>query len=103
MKNIKIIATDSDLVFSPKRDENEEKCYERGVDTNNICGCCGKELKGNGKRYQLRLIEGGSYFTEYEGSLESCSDMGWWFVGSTCYKKYKKGEAEITVRQGESA
>ena len=36
MKNIKIVATDSDLAFSPKRDENEEKCYERGVDTNNI-------------------------------------------------------------------
>ncbi len=101
MKNIKIIGTDSDLVFSPKREENEEKCYDRGVDSNNICGGCGKELKEGGKRYQLRMIEGGEYFTEYEGDLKNNADMGWWFVGAACYKKYKKGETEITVEQDE--
>lgn len=93
MKNIKIKATSWDLVVSPKREANTETSWNKGVEPMNICGCCGKELTG--ARHSLRLIEGGEYFTEYEGQLEESSDMGWFLVGNTCYKKFLKNATEI--------
>ena len=45
----------------------------------------------------LHLIEGGDYFTECEDEINTChgADMGWWTVGPTCYKKFKKNSYEI--------
>ena len=45
MKTIKIKAAEYDLVVSSKREENEEKSYEKGYEGANICGCCGKPIK----------------------------------------------------------
>jgi hypothetical protein len=99
MKTIKIKAAEYDLVVSSKREDNEEKSYEKGYEGANICGCCGKPIKNAETAKALHLIEGGSYFTEYEGEINTChgSDMGWWTVGAACYKKYKKNEKEVEV------
>lgn len=95
MKNIKIKVADFELVVSSKREENEEKSYEKGYE--NICGCCGKPIKNAETSKSLHLIEGGLYFTEYEDEIDDGSDMGWWSVGPVCYKKYKKNEKEIEL------
>lgn len=57
------------------------------------------QLKNAETAKALHLIEGGSYFTEYEGEINVChgSDMGWWTVGAVCYKKYKKNEKEVEI------
>lgn len=95
---IKIIASDWDLICSKDRDENEDwsQCHG-GKLGHNICLCCGKIIKNLNNRKSLRLIEGGSYLTEYEGELDEDFDMGWWYVGSACYKKFLKNRKEIEV------
>lgn len=99
MKTIKIIGADWELVASPKREENEEKSYQnwtgKGVPV--LCGCCGKIIKDTSKAKSLHLIEGGSYFTEDEREFDDGSDMGGWYVGPTCYKKYLKNRKEIEI------
>ncbi len=97
MKTIKIIGSDWDLVASPKREENEQKSYDNwtGKGLPQICGCCGKVIKDTDTAKSLRLIEGGEYFTEYNGELDESHDMGWWYVGSVCYKKFLKNRKEI--------
>ncbi len=101
MGTIKIIGADWDLVASPRRADNEDKSYAnwKGKDLPQLCGCCGKVIKNVAEAKSLRIIEGGSYFTEYEGDLEECSDMGWWYVGSDCYRKYTKNKREIEVTE----
>lgn len=75
--------------------KKQEKCEERGVP---YCYICGKEIKDTENR-SLRVIEGGDVFTEYNGEdLDRSADCGWWFIGSTCYKKYKKLEKDVEVR-----
>ena len=100
MKNIKIKVADWDLVASPSREENEERSQMKGGKIGyNICGCCGKIIKEPTTAKELHLIEGGEYFTEYEDEINTCkgADMGWWTVGPTCYKKYKKNEKEVEI------
>lgn len=99
MTKIKVICADYDLIYSSKHDENEDGCYERGVDPSNICICCGKEIKNLETAKQLHLIEGGSYFTEdqREINMESGSDMGWFFTGPSCYKKFLRNRKEVEI------
>lgn len=99
MQRLKIICADSDLVFSPRRDENEDACFNRGLDSSRICICCGKEIKNIKNAKQLHLIEGGSYFTEYEGTVneKDGSDMYWYLVGSACYRKFLKNKKEVEI------
>lgn len=101
MSTIKIIGADWEQVGSPKRWENEERSYQnwKGEGLPQLCGCCGKTIKNFETAKSLRIIEGGEYFTEYEGNLEECSDMGWWYVGSDCYRKYAKNKREIEVTE----
>ena len=98
MKTIKIIGSDWEMVASKSREANEERCQDRGIDWRNICGCCGKEIKEGSEKKSLRLIEGGEYFTEYDGELDGTHDMGWWNVGPVCYKKFLKNRKEIETR-----
>lgn len=100
MKNIKLIVADWEKVVSPKRDENEERSQEKGVDWKNICGCCGKEIKDTTKAKSLHLIEGAGYWTEYKDTINEChgADMGWFYVGSDCYNKFKKNSYEIELQ-----
>lgn len=56
---------------------------------------CKKKTQG------LRLIDGGSYFTEYEGEVDCSTDLGWWYIGPKCFKKYKKLEKEMDVNIGD--
>jgi hypothetical protein len=97
MEKIKIKVADWESVVSSKRDENEEKSYEKGVDFNRICGCCGKEIKNFETAKSLHLIEGGSYFTEDEREKYDGTDMGWWITGPTCYKKFLKNIKEVEI------
>ena len=99
MNTIKIIGADWDLVASPKRAENEEKSWDNyeGGELPQLCGCCGKVIKNYKEAKSLRIIDGGNYFTEFEGEVEECADMGWWYVGSDCYRKYTKNKREIEV------
>lgn len=101
MKTIKIIGADWDLVVSPRREENEEKSYENwtGKGLPPLCGCCGKIIKNCKEAKSLRIIDGGSYLTEFEGEVKECADMGWWYVGSACYRKYVKNKREIEVTE----
>ena len=49
---------------------NEERSEMKGGEIGyNICGCCGKIINNLEERKSLRLIDGGNYFTEYEGEL----------------------------------
>lgn len=100
MGTIKIIGADWDLVASPRREENEERSQMKGGEIgHNICGCCGKIITNLEERKSLRLIDGGNYFTEYDGELSDTHDMGWWYVGSVCYKKFLKNKKEIEVTE----
>lgn len=58
-----------------------------------------KKLKTWKNAKSLHLIEGAEYWTEYEGTINECegADMGWFTVGSTCYKKFKKNSYEIKL------
>lgn len=100
MKNIKIKVAEWELVASPKREENEEKSYEKGAEFDQICGCCGKVINNPKTAKELHLIEGGSYFTEYKETVNECegADMGWWTVGPVCYKKFINNLKEIEIQ-----
>ncbi len=77
------------------RDENIERCECEGV---RYCQCCGRKLKPESKTFPLRMIEGGEFFTEYEGEdIPEELDLAWWDVGATCYKKYKAAEKDFEV------
>ena len=79
------------------REKNENRSQEKGFEIGySICSCCGKPINPESAK-ALRLIEGGEYFTEYEGEINACADMGWWKVGAVCYKKYKKNEKEVEI------
>ena len=95
MKKIKIIAVEFDSVESPKRYENEEKAYEKGAE--NLCVCCGKEIKDYTKAKSLHMIEGGEYLTEVDGDFGN-GDMAWFSIGPSCYKKYLKNRKEIEIK-----
>ena len=94
MKNIKIMAAEFDSVESPKRYENEEKAYDNGAE--NICVCCGKEIKDFTKAKSIHLIEGGKYLTEVDEDFGN-GDMLWFSIGPTCYKKFLKNRKEIEL------
>lgn len=94
MKNIKIMATEFDSVESPKRFENEEKAYDNGAE--NICVCCGKEIKDATKAKSIHMIEGGKYLTEVDEDFEN-GDMLWFSIGPSCYKKFLKNIKEIEL------
>ena len=101
MKTIKIIGAEWEKVSSPKRDENEERSYDNwtGSGLPQLCGCCGKVIKDVSTAKSLRLIEGGDYWTEHseDDVFEFSGEMGWWYVGPDCYKKYTKNKKEIEV------
>jgi len=101
MKTIKIIGAEWEKVSSPKRDENEERSYDNwtGSGLPQLCGCCGKIIKDVSTAKSLRLIEGGDYWTEHseDDVFEFSGEMGWWYVGPDCYKKYTKNKKEIEV------
>ena len=101
MKNIKLIVANWENVCLNYdiKERNENKCYEKEVDSFRICGCCGKEIKNMENAKSLHLIEGGKYWTEYEGTINECegADMGWFTVGPTCYKKFNKNSYEIKL------
>ena len=98
MKNIKLVVADWEKVVSSRKDENEAKSWEKGAEC--ICGCCGKEIKDKTTAKSLHLIEGSDYWTEYEGTINEChgADMGWFYVGSDCYKKFRKNCYEVTIQ-----
>ncbi len=94
MKNIKIMAAEFDSVESPKRCENEEKAYDNGAE--NLCACCGKEIKDYTKAKSIHMIEGGRYLTESEEDFGN-GDMYWFSIGPACYKKFLKNRKEIEL------
>ena len=102
MKNIKIKVAEWNKVSLSyeTREKNENRSQEKGFEIGySICGCCGKPIENPESAKALHLIEGGKYFTEYEGEINTCdgADMGWWKVGAVCYKKYKKNEKEVEI------
>ena len=99
MKNIKIVVADWDKVETKSREDELQRSQDKGYEWDSICGCCGKPIKNAETAKALHLIEGGSYFTECEDEINTCdgSDMGWWTVGPTCYKKFKKNSYEIEL------
>ena len=100
MNAIKMIVADWEQVVSPKREENEERSQIKGGEIgHNICGCCGKIITNLDQRKSLRLFDGGNYFTEYDGEWSDTHDMGWWYVGSVCYKKFLKNIKEIVYEE----
>jgi len=100
MEKIRVIVADADLVYSSKRDENEERSQEKGFELgHNICCCCGKGIKNMETAKQLHLIEGGEYFTEdkREINTRTGSEQGWWIVGPACYRKFLKNKKEVEI------
>ena len=101
MENIKIIVADWEKVSLDyeTRERNENKCYEKGVDYDKICVCCGKEIKNMENAKKLHLIEGAGYWTEDKRTIneKQGADMGWCTVGPTCYKKFLKNRKEIEI------
>lgn len=95
MKNIKVLVADYEIVESPKRMENEEKAYDNGAE--NVCVCCGKEIKDEMKAKSIHLIEGGAYLTESEEDFGN-GDMCWFSIGPSCYKKFLKNKKEIEIK-----
>ena len=94
MRNIKIMATEFDLVESPKRYENEKNTYANGAEYENICVCCGKGIKDFTKAKSIHMIEGGEYLTEVDEDFGD-GDMFWFSIGPACYKKFLKNRKEI--------
>ena len=83
--------------------ELDYKQQERNVDIafskgfQDVCVCCGKGIKDINKTKRIRMIEGGEYYTEDEQELDPYGDMGWFPIGTTCYKKYKENEIDIEL------
>jgi hypothetical protein len=98
MKMIKIKAVCYDDLITSDRDKFADANDAKGVP---YCQCCGRAIKDKRTEQGLRLIDGGSYFTEYEGEVACETDLGWWYVGPTCFKKYKKLEKETEVNIGD--
>lgn len=94
----KVLVAYFDDVVLKLKEKNEELCQRRFVEPNRICICCGREIKDLSKAKSLRLILGGECFTESEIDFDESSDLGWWYVGLNCYKKFKAnicGEIEV--------
>lgn len=71
----------------------DEQEYENCGSKDSPCVICGKTIKNymTAKRVKwLRMYGGGNYLTDDEktpdGQLDG--DMGWFPVGTTCYKKF---------------
>lgn len=93
---MKIIGVKADILFSEKYDENEEKAYSNGI--MNVCACCGKGIKNTENAKQIHVIEGWGAYTEDERDFGN-GDMGWVFIGNSCYKKFLKNRKEIEVEE----
>ena len=97
---IKVTEWDNVSLNCETRQKNEDRSQEKGFEIGySICACCGNPIKKPENAKSLHLIEGGVYFTEYEGEINTCkgADMGWWIVEPVCYKKYKKNEKEVEI------
>jgi hypothetical protein len=92
IKGAKVELVDLDY---KQKDRNEEIAYSKGFQ--DVCICCGKGIKDIKKTKWIRTIEGGEFYTEDEQELDHYSDMGWFPIGNTCYKKYKENEIDIEL------
>lgn len=55
------------------------------------------DCKTTGKR-PVRLIEGGTYITEYEGNdIDECGDMGWYYLNQKEYDYFKSQLIEVEL------
>jgi len=85
-----------ELVDLEKKYENEKRC---GYDEE-PCAICGRPIKEGSKCENIRMFGGGEYFTTSNvEDYKLPDDMGWYSVGLTCFKKYKKLEKEIEVEE----
>jgi hypothetical protein len=92
IKGAKVELVDLDY---QQKDRNEEIAYSKSFQS--VCICCGKGIRDIKKTKWIRMIEGGEYYTEYEQELNFNEDMGWFPIGTTCYKKYKENEIDIEL------
>lgn len=95
METKKILVASYEEILSPKKDENEDRSY---INWNGepICECCGRRIKDINNAKQLHVIGSNKFFTEDETDFGEY-DMGWYFVGKSCYQKYLKTRFEIEI------
>ena len=80
------------------RRDQFDKNYERSAssitnyDKYGICPCCGKKVAITPKTKMIHMFEGGRYVTDedWEGSEEDSGDMGWFYIGADCYRRFRK-------------
>lgn len=101
MNNIKIMGVEDNVMIKDYGKHIDKMDYAMS-NYKFYCYCCCKEIKDRADVKDIRVIEGGSVWTEFDVDVDESADCGWWFIGPTCYKKYKKAEKEITVRGKEN-
>lgn len=75
--------------------EKTDAHYRDGFLQCPICGRQAEVEKNFNAGRSLRIIDGGSTITDEDFEINDGSDVGWWPVGATCWKKWLKMKEEM--------
>lgn len=79
----------------PKWHENSEACPNDSYS----CVICGRPVKPGKEAGILRVVDGGARFAKKDEIVDESGDMGFFSIGKTCYKKYKKELAAFLTQE----
>ena len=91
---MKMTLIPTEEIRTPDYFENSERADSDYKDGFLQCPICGKntEWEKSAKAGRvLHMVDGGEFLTDVEtddGRANDGSDMGWWPVGATCWKKW---------------
>lgn len=82
-----------------KQDIERKELNECKYGCSDVCAICGKPIKKNG--YMLHMMPDGMLVDDphEEIKFDICTEMGYFEVGSTCYKNFQKKAVEMTKEQ----
>ena len=80
------------------RKERNEDLYGCG----DVCCICGKPIEGHKKYHMLHMMPDGTLVDDINDQIteiDPCAEMGYFEVGSTCYKKFLQNATEMTKEE----
>lgn len=80
-----------------RKEKNEEK-YGCGW----VCCICGKPIDKHKEYHMLHMCPDGTLVDDIHDPItdfDECAEMGYFEVGSTCYKKFLKNAKEMTKEE----
>lgn len=80
------------------RKERNEDLYGGDV----VCCVCGKPIEDHKKCKMLHMMPDGTLVDDEQDQIteiDPCAEMGYFEVGSSCYKKFLKNAIEMTKEE----